>query len=600
MPDPADTSKPEGSKLDSSSNCSASLLVEKVPLSHSIHDLRSTEGELTSEDRRALLRSRKNHQLDDLSTGRSYSERSPNARSLSRNHLTVPTASTISSRSHTHSNSSQESTEYPDATSRKPPEPLKDFITKNRKRPMKGWHELTRGRNITRIDLANTNVKCEADKLRIIIDTSAFVYQLKFEDPDKFQKWLTAIKEHRAYDQFQSALVSTGRPSGFKPTSSTSSNVGGDGVMSTSSCASFPTTPECPDRSKTLRQQQRLANEQMEAIGKQVLRLESIYADLQNAESLLLDATEIDNFSPTRSLFLSPLPYNPSDVASNKPNHSRVSSISSMTSLYTAVQVTPTIVADPHPNHMNGISNKKETGVVSNAANFINQAKRFIEEARATLALVQQTHQGLNSAITTNKNSMHTLTTNPKPGRSSNIRLETDLELEMSGVENSEDSNSDDMPVLNESDMNVLDMKGVALRTPEHVAGRRTTLPAQQTVPTTISLLAIIKNNIGREMSKPRLPAIVNEPLSVLQNLCEEMEYSNLLDLASEMKDQTQRMLYVATFIITTFTSKAQRKAIKPFSPLLGETFECIRPEKKWRFLAEQVVYCQLMPNLDI
>ncbi|VDL18338.1 unnamed protein product [Hymenolepis diminuta] len=301
------------------------------------------------------------------------------------------------------------------------------------------------------------------------------------------------------------------------------------------------------------------------------------------------DATEIENSSPTHSLFFTPLPYNPSDSGSSRPNHSRVNSISSSTSMYTAIQTTPTVVAEPHSNHMNGNSIGKPIAFISAAANFNEKAKRFIEEASAAIALIQQTNQCLNLAITPNKDQRQTLTVNSKPGRPLNDRTNSDSEFEGSGVENSEDSPSDDMPVLNESDMNVPDMKGVVLKTPEHVAGRRTTLPAQQAMTTTYRLLALIKNNIGRELSKLRLPAILNEPLSVLQNLCEEMEYSNLLDLAAEMKDRTQRMLYVATFIITGFTSKAQRKAPTSFSPLLGETFECIRPEKQWRFLAEQV-----------
>ncbi|KAM3177189.1 hypothetical protein ACTXT7_005000 [Hymenolepis weldensis] len=455
---------------------------------------------------------------------------------------------------------------------------------------------LVRGRNTTRIDLANTNVRYEADKLRIFIDTSAFVYQLKFEDSEKFRKWMIAIKDHRAYDQFQSALISTGRPGGNQPISSTSSNLGGEGSTS------FPTTPEGqngllrPNRlnlrpvqsatqSKALKQQHRLSNEQVEVMEQMVLRLESIYSNLQNAQSLLLesnmpesDTTEIENSSPTHSLFFSPLPYNPSDSVSSRPNRSRVNSISSTTTMCTATQATPTVVAEPHSNHVNGNSIRKPIAFISAAANFNDKAKRFMEEASA--AHVPKFNFPDSSPVLQQM----------LPGRSLNERTNSDSDLEGSGVENSENSPSDDMPVLtDESDMNVPDMKGVVLKTPEHVAGRRTTLPAQQATPTTYRLLSLIKNNIGRELSKLRLPAILNEPLSVLQNLCEEMEYSNLLDLAAEMKDRTQRMLYVATFIITGFTSKAQRKAPTSFSPLLGETFECIRPEKQWRFLAEQV-----------
>ncbi|VDL22699.1 unnamed protein product [Hymenolepis diminuta] len=131
-----------------SSWCSAPLNATQRPLAHSAHDLRfleqkrnSGEVDLTSGDRRAVIRVRKGRQLFDSDTGRSHSECVPSKRSPSGNHLAVPASSISSSQSQRHSNSSPDSTECYDAAFRKPPEPLQDFITKNRKRPMKGWHE---------------------------------------------------------------------------------------------------------------------------------------------------------------------------------------------------------------------------------------------------------------------------------------------------------------------------------------------------------------------------------------------------------------------------------------------------------------------------
>ncbi|CAF4065059.1 unnamed protein product [Rotaria sordida] len=56
------------------------------------------------------------------------------------------------------------------------------------------------------------------------------------------------------------------------------------------------------------------------------------------------------------------------------------------------------------------------------------------------------------------------------------------------------------------------------------------------------------------------MPVILNEPLGLLQKLCEEMEYSDLLDRASQTDD-----VY------------------------LRETYEYIREDKGWKFIAEQV-----------
>lgn len=87
---------------------------------------------------------------------------------------------------------------------------------------------------------------------------------------------MTAIKEHRTYDQFQRALKSTSRPGTSQPISGTASNVSGDGIRSTSSCASLPATPEDPSATvqlvqstpqlKTLKQTFQLPSEHIEGM----------------------------------------------------------------------------------------------------------------------------------------------------------------------------------------------------------------------------------------------------------------------------------------------------------------------------------------------
>uniref|UniRef100_A0AAQ4Q3F8 Oxysterol-binding protein n=1 Tax=Gasterosteus aculeatus aculeatus TaxID=481459 RepID=A0AAQ4Q3F8_GASAC len=119
-------------------------------------------------------------------------------------------------------------------------------------------------------------------------------------------------------------------------------------------------------------------------------------------------------------------------------------------------------------------------------------------------------------------------------------------------------------------------------------ARRRSTLPS--TSPTSsVSLWNILKNNIGKDLSKVAMPVQLNEPLNTLQRLCEELEYSELLDTANHTRDPYQRMVYVATFAITAYASTYHRAGSKPFNPVLGETYECDRPDKSFRFIAEQV-----------
>uniref|UniRef100_A0AAZ3NT87 Oxysterol-binding protein n=1 Tax=Oncorhynchus tshawytscha TaxID=74940 RepID=A0AAZ3NT87_ONCTS len=121
------------------------------------------------------------------------------------------------------------------------------------------------------------------------------------------------------------------------------------------------------------------------------------------------------------------------------------------------------------------------------------------------------------------------------------------------------------------------------------VARRRTTLPSPQPSSSSVSLWNILKNNIGKDLSKVAMPVQLNEPLNTLQRLCEEVEYSELLDTANHTQDPYQRMVYVATFAVSAYASSYHRAGSKPFNPILGETYECDRPDKGFRFIAEQV-----------
>lgn len=77
------------------------------------------------------------------------------------------------------------------------------------------------------------------------------------------------------------------------------------------------------------------------------------------------------------------------------------------------------------------------------------------------------------------------------------------------------------------------------------MARRRTTLPSPQPSSSSVSLWNILKNNIGKDLSKIAMPVQLNEPLNTLQRLCEEVEYSELLDTANNTQDPYQRMVRV-------------------------------------------------------
>uniref|UniRef100_UPI0037E8D023 oxysterol-binding protein-related protein 6 isoform X2 n=1 Tax=Semicossyphus pulcher TaxID=241346 RepID=UPI0037E8D023 len=119
--------------------------------------------------------------------------------------------------------------------------------------------------------------------------------------------------------------------------------------------------------------------------------------------------------------------------------------------------------------------------------------------------------------------------------------------------------------------------------------GRRTCLPAPCPDTSNINLWNILRNNIGKDLSKVSMPVELNEPLNTLQRMCEELEYSELLDKAAETEDPFERMVLVAAFAVSGYSSTYYRAGSKPFNPLLGESYECIREDKGFCFFSEQV-----------
>uniref|UniRef100_A0A8B9J927 Oxysterol-binding protein n=1 Tax=Astyanax mexicanus TaxID=7994 RepID=A0A8B9J927_ASTMX len=128
------------------------------------------------------------------------------------------------------------------------------------------------------------------------------------------------------------------------------------------------------------------------------------------------------------------------------------------------------------------------------------------------------------------------------------------------------------------------DLAGGAFRN-----GRRTCLPAPSPDTSNINLWNILRNNIGKDLSKVSMPVELNEPLNTLQHMCEELEYTELLDKAAETDDPYERMALVAAFAVSAYSSTYYRAGSKPFNPILGETYECIREDKGFCFFSEQV-----------
>ncbi|TYJ36135.1 hypothetical protein E1A91_A05G287100v1 [Gossypium mustelinum] len=120
---------------------------------------------------------------------------------------------------------------------------------------------------------------------------------------------------------------------------------------------------------------------------------------------------------------------------------------------------------------------------------------------------------------------------------------------------------------------------------------RRKKLPDPVEREKSVSLWSMIKENIGKDLTKVCLPVYFNEPLSSLQKCFEDLEYSYLLDRAYEWGkrgNNLMRILNVAAFAVSGYSS-TEARICKPFNPLLGETYEADFPDKGVRFFSEKV-----------
>ncbi|XP_075390036.1 oxysterol-binding protein 2 isoform X2 [Tenrec ecaudatus] len=133
---------------------------------------------------------------------------------------------------------------------------------------------------------------------------------------------------------------------------------------------------------------------------------------------------------------------------------------------------------------------------------------------------------------------------------------------------------------------NVLDSTSSELQAPPTIK-RRSRIPDKPNY--SLNLWSIMKNCIGRELSKIPMPVNFNEPLSMLQRLTEDLEYHHLLDKAVSCTSSMEQMCLVAAFSVSSYSTTVHRIA-KPFNPMLGETFELDRlDDMGLRSLCEQV-----------
>ena len=113
------------------------------------------------------------------------------------------------------------------------------------------------------------------------------------------------------------------------------------------------------------------------------------------------------------------------------------------------------------------------------------------------------------------------------------------------------------------------------------------------TIPSTLNIKIkssvawkMLKDSVGKDLSKFSLPVFINEPCSMLMKGAEFGFYGHLIEEASKLADPADRMVKVSTALIAVF-NQVHSRVNKPFNSLLGETYELVTP--KFRFISEMV-----------
>ena len=98
----------------------------------------------------------------------------------------------------------------------------------------------------------------------------------------------------------------------------------------------------------------------------------------------------------------------------------------------------------------------------------------------------------------------------------------------------------------------------------------------------------IVKEIITNLTKKLPSPVYFNEPLSMGEKQCEKFKYMDLLIKAGNEPSRELQMCYISAFLIGEIFLNLGR-SLKPFNPIIGETYEYFDNEKKFRFYSEQV-----------
>ncbi|XP_034457005.1 oxysterol-binding protein-related protein 3-like [Hippoglossus hippoglossus] len=513
------------------------------------------------------------------------------------------------------------------------------FVLKRRKWPMKGWHkryfvlekgilkyakrgtDLKKGKLHGCIDVGLSVMSIKKKAMCIDLDTEDNIYHLKVKSPELFEEWVSKLRHHRVYRQNEIAMYPHERHL-FHPGASSS-----------------PSQSDSLRKRATLTKQASVHQAKISSWLHSSEDMNRCCKDLEDCESyllelnLLLKSMEVIHrtYSAPAISALQACTY---DIPKKEKRPRRWRSKNSGKETKVTLQVPSCISSNSprlhasNPNLSTTESNTQEacpespdspTDVSRLQVDFCRLANNLHTTLKSTFSsLVAEKDRlrhtidmqppqpvqvmGLKTAYTSecpggSHSLVHQASNDSKASIPESISEFYDAQEYLLSSSSSENEASDDDSYISDvSDSVSMDTYSNEGGSERHnsvssvvnLNRRRARLPSPCAA-SSVSLWNILRNNIGKDLSKVAMPVQLNEPLNTLQRLCEELEYSELLDTANQTQDPYQRMVYIATFAISAYASSFHRAGSKPFNPVLGETYECDRPDKGFRFIAEQV-----------
>uniref|UniRef100_A0A8B9KU04 Oxysterol-binding protein n=1 Tax=Astyanax mexicanus TaxID=7994 RepID=A0A8B9KU04_ASTMX len=483
------------------------------------------------------------------------------------------------------------------------PEKQEGFMLKRRKWPMKGWHkryfyldkgilkyakcsaDIEKGKLHGCIDVGLSVMAIKKKAKCIDLDAEENIYHLKIKSQELFDEWVSKLRHHRLYRQNEIAMFPPEKPlfsPHFSPTSPTSfpeTHAARKTELSVCEAQllelnhllrsmevlhrtySAPSINQLPKKEKRPLRKWRSKNYSKDS--KTTLQVPScisagsIRLHASNPNLSCVDLTNEKSYAEHLDL--------PIDVSKLQEDFYRVA-----TNLHASMK-----------SALSSLSTEKE------------RLRQMLEQEPCPAPSTQLL--GLKSALTNQDSTdgarplVHQASNESRTSITESLSEFFDAQEVLLSASSSENEPSEDDSYISDISDNVSMDNFECVENGAHQGQRRSFLPSPSPNTSNISLWNILRNNIGKDLSKVAMPVQLNEPVNTLQRLCEELEYSELLDRAAHTQDPFERMVYIATFAVSGYASSYYRAGGKPFNPVLGETYECDRPDKGFRFIAEQV-----------